>query len=216
MLGYGASDQHEDQDVSLRAQARIFTALLAHWQLDRPAVVGHDFGGAVALRALLLEGATYERLALLDPVALAPWGTGLFHLAREHTAVFTALPAVHHEALVRTYVRDAAHRTLRDEVVDALAAPWLGSRGQAALYRQMAQNDQRYTDEIEPHYADISIPVRIAWGEHDAWLPLAHGNELARRTRTELRIIPQAGHLVQEDAPAALALELASFLEPPN
>jgi pimeloyl-ACP methyl ester carboxylesterase len=213
MLGYGASDQHEDQDVSLRAQARIFTNLLAHWQLDRPAVVAHDFGGAVALRALLLEGATYDRLALLDSVALAPWGTGLYELAREHTSVFTALPAVHHEGLVRAYVRDAAHRPLPDEVTDALAAPWIGERGQAALYRQMAQNDQRYTDEVEPLYGGIDAPLRVIWGENDTWLPTEQGRKLARRTGAELRVIPGAGHLVQEDAPAALTLELAEFLE---
>lgn len=213
MLGYGASDKHAGQDVSLGAQGGILAQLLRHWQLDRPAVVGHDFGGTVALRALLLEGAHYQRLALVDPVALGPWGTGLFHLVRGHTEVFTALPAVHHEALVRAHIRTAAHRPLPEETVDALVAPWLGPSGQAAHYRQIAQNDQRYTDEVEPRYGDIDLPVHIVWGEQDAWIPVAKAHDLAARIpASSLHVIPEAGHLVQEDAPAALTLELDAFL----
>jgi pimeloyl-ACP methyl ester carboxylesterase len=55
MLGYGASEKRAGQDVSLAAQTRLFAALLDHWELDRPEVVAHDFGGLVSLRALLLE-----------------------------------------------------------------------------------------------------------------------------------------------------------------
>lgn len=217
MLGYGASDQHEGQDVSLAAQARIFADLLACWRLERPAVVGHDFGGAVALRALLLEGARYDRLALVDPVALGSWGTGFYHLAREHTEVFTALPAVHHEALVRAHVRTAAHWPLPAEVVNAFVTPWLGKAGQTAFYRQITQNDQRYTDDIAPRYGDIAIPVQIIWGERDAWISSTRGHELAQRIHTSrLCVIPDAGHLIQEDAPATLAIELGSFLDLPH
>lgn len=70
--GYGGSAQFEGQDVSLGSQARVLTELLDHWQLAEPAVAAHDFGGCVALRAHLLHGARYRRLALVDPVALAP------------------------------------------------------------------------------------------------------------------------------------------------
>ena len=33
--------------------------------------------------------------------------------------------------------------------------------------------DQRHTDDIEPHYAGLDIPVHIVWGTEDAWIPVA-------------------------------------------
>ncbi|MGH3658366.1 MAG: alpha/beta fold hydrolase, partial [Micromonosporaceae bacterium] len=72
MPGYGHSAKHADQDVSLAAQGGVFRELLDHWGLAEPLVVAHDFGGAVALRTHLLHHARYRRLALVDPVALAP------------------------------------------------------------------------------------------------------------------------------------------------
>jgi pimeloyl-ACP methyl ester carboxylesterase len=57
-LGYGQSDKHEGQDLTLAAQGRNFAELLRRWGLDRPSVVACDIGGAIVLRALLLEGGT--------------------------------------------------------------------------------------------------------------------------------------------------------------
>jgi pimeloyl-ACP methyl ester carboxylesterase len=213
LLGYGASDQAEGQDMSIGAQARVLSALLDHWQLNEPALVGHDFGGAITLRALLIHERRARRLALVDPVALAPWGTGFFRLAREHIEVFAALPALHHEAMLRAHVATAAATPLRPAVLDALVAPWLGPTGQAAYYRNIAQNHEGFTDEIEPRYAEVEVPTLVVWGEQDAWIPLADGQRLHEQLPTShLRTIPGAGHLVQEDAPATLAAELARFI----
>jgi pimeloyl-ACP methyl ester carboxylesterase len=74
MPGYAASEACAGQGVSLAAQGKVFTELLAHWGLEVPLVVAHGFGGAVSLRAHLLHGARYRALALVDPVALAPLG----------------------------------------------------------------------------------------------------------------------------------------------
>jgi pimeloyl-ACP methyl ester carboxylesterase len=46
MPGYGRSEKSEEQDISLSSQSRVFTDLLAHWQLPEPLVVAHDSGGA--------------------------------------------------------------------------------------------------------------------------------------------------------------------------
>jgi pimeloyl-ACP methyl ester carboxylesterase len=59
--GYGSSEKRGGQDVSLAAQGRILSELLDYWGLDKPAVAGHDFGGAIALRIHILEGATSAR-----------------------------------------------------------------------------------------------------------------------------------------------------------
>ncbi|POX42547.1 alpha/beta hydrolase [Streptomyces sp. Ru73] len=217
MPGYGASEKHAGQDVSLAAQGRVFTELLAHWGLGRPAVVAHDFGGAVALRAHLLHGAAYRRLALVDPVALAPWGTPFFRLVGAHTAVFEQLPPALHRGLMREYVRSASHRGLRDDVAEELVRPWTDEAGQAAFYRQIAQADQRYTDEIQREYGGIDIPVTVCWGTEDTWIPVARAHELAAAIPgARLELIPGAGHLVPLDAPVPLYSALLDFLTAPE
>ena len=55
-LGYGQSDKHEGQNLTLAAQGRNFADLLLRWNLQRPSIVACDIGGAIVLRALLLEG----------------------------------------------------------------------------------------------------------------------------------------------------------------
>jgi hypothetical protein len=52
-----------------------------------------------------------------------------------------------------------------------LVAPWLGSDGQQAFYRQIAQADQAHTDEIEPRYRELDLPVLVVWGQEDTWTP---------------------------------------------
>jgi pimeloyl-ACP methyl ester carboxylesterase len=213
MPGYGKSEMVEGQDVSLAAQGEVFAELVKHWGLDDPLVVAHDFGGAVALRAHLLHGVRYRALALVDPVALAPWGTPFFELVGESSEVFERLPPTLHAALVREYVSSASSPGLHPSTLDALVAPWLGEQGQPAFYRQIAQADQRFTDEIQNRYGEIDIPVLVCWGRDDAWLPVSKAHVLAAAIRgARLRLIDGAGHLVQEDAPAELTAALLTFL----
>ncbi|WP_406440440.1 alpha/beta hydrolase [Streptomyces sp. NBC_01613] len=217
MPGYGASQMFAGQDVSLATQGRVFTELLAHWGLAEPLVVAHDFGGAVALRAHLLHRARYRALALVDPVALAPWGSPFFRLVGEHSTVFEQLPPALHRALVREYVGSASSPGLHPAVLDRLVQPWLGDLGQAAFYRQIAQADQRYTDEVQDRYGEIGIPTLVCWGQEDTWIPPAKGHQLvARIPGARLEPIARAGHLVQEDAPAELTAALIAFLQHPH
>ena len=94
--------------MDLGVQGELFADLLAEWGLERPHVVAHDFGGAVSLRALLLHGASYASLALVDVVALRPWGSPFFRLVQEHADVFTQLPPAIHRGAVEAYVRGAS------------------------------------------------------------------------------------------------------------
>ena len=84
LLGYGLSEKIEG-DVSLGVQNELLAHLLDHWGLERPDLVAHDFGGATALRAHLLNGKDYRSLTLIDPVALTPWGSPFVqHLSLIH------------------------------------------------------------------------------------------------------------------------------------
>lgn len=213
LLGYGASTMRPGQDVSLGVQNALLAALIDHWGLRRPHVVGHDFGGATALRAHLLDGCDFASLTLIDPVALAPWGSPFVAHVRHHEPAFAGLPAYAHEALVAAYLRGAAHRAMSAADLEPHLAPWRGEAGQAGFYRQIAQMDQRWTDEIEPRLGEVRCPVQILWGEEDQWIPIAQGRRLAERIGgASFHPVAGAGHLVQEDRPEAIVARLAAFL----
>lgn len=214
LLGYGRSEMRPHQDVSLAVQGRLFAALLRHWGLAKPDVVAHDFGGCTALRAHLLHGCEYGSLTLIDPVALAPWGSPFVRHVRDHEAAFAGLPAYIHAAILPAYIAGAAFRPLPASTLQVYVDPWLGETGQAGFYRQIAQMDQRYTDDIESRYGEMRCAVRIIWGEQDRWIPVERGRELARRIAgSSLRIVPDAGHLVQEDAPEAVVAALLDDIQ---
>jgi pimeloyl-ACP methyl ester carboxylesterase len=214
LLGFGASDKRPGQDVSLAGHGARLAGLLEHWRLERPALVAHDIGGAAALRAHLLHGREVAALALVDVVALAPWGSPFYRLVHEHETVFEQLPAAIHEGVLRAYVGTAQPAPLEPEVEDALIAPWLGPAGQSAFYRQIAQGAQRDTDEFEPLLGKIGVPTLVVWGDADPWLPARLGAELAERIPgARLELLPGAGHLVQEDEPGELTRLLAEHLD---
>ncbi|WP_299195828.1 alpha/beta hydrolase [uncultured Amphritea sp.] len=205
LLGYGLSEKREGQDVSLAVQNTLFTALLQEWGIEKPEVLCHDFGGATALRAYYLNGVRYARLTIIDPVAVAPWGSPFVSHVREYEEAFAGLPAYAHDALLRAYLQSSAYCELSEETLEIYMAPWQGSIGQSAFYRQIAQMDQRYTDDIEKLYAPMEDPVQILWGENDEWIPISQGRKLANLlTSGVLTPVPASGHLMQEDAPEAI------------
>ncbi|WP_444684566.1 alpha/beta fold hydrolase [Alkalicoccus luteus] len=212
LVGYGKSEKATG-DVSLGIQHHVLHELLAEWRIHEPVVVGHDFGGSTALRTHLLLNVPYKKLVLIDPVALAPWGSSFFSHVARHEEAFRGIPGYIHEAMVSAYVQDAMHTPMPADTLKGTITPWLKETGQAAFYRQIVQAEQRYTDEIEPLYASMTVPTLILWGAEDEWIPIGKGRELRRRIpNAAFRSIPNAGHLVQEDQPATLLGYLARYL----
>lgn len=55
--------------------------------------------------------------------------------------------------------------------------------------------------------------MSVLWGTEDAWIPVATGERLAAGIRgATFTLVDDAGHLIQLDAPVALATALRSWL----
>lgn len=215
LLGYGQSSK-EDGDVSLGVQNGLLDALLDHWKLREPIIVGHDFGGATVLRTHLLNGRRFQKIILIDPVAVSPWGSPFFRHVQAHESAFAGLPDHIHEAVVKAYVQTAAFQQLDEATMDGIVSPWTGEQGKAAFYRQMAQADSRYTDEAQALYPTMTTPALILWGREDSWIPLERGEMLRDMIPgSVLRVVDGAGHLVIEEDPDGLVKEILRFCADP-
>ena len=212
--GYGQSEMRDGQDVSLAAQGLALAEMIQHLALSRPLVAGHDFGGAIVLRAHLLGKVEFAGLALLNAVALAPWGSPFFAHVRRHVEAFEGVRSYIHRAIVEAYIRGAMTSKIADGDFAALVSPWLSEAGQHAFYRQIAQADQRFTDEIEASYGAIRCSSLVVWGEDDPWIPLATGRRLHESIPGSMfHPVAGAGHLVQLEKPDEVAAALLAFFE---
>ena len=216
LIGYGQSDK-SDGDVSLGVQNIVLECLIKYWGMEKPAIIGHDFGGATALRTCLINQQAFDKMILIDPVAISPWGSPFFQHVKEHEAAFAGVPDYIHEAIMRAYIDTAAFTPLTDDVMRNTIRPWSGADGKAAFYRQIAQADESYTDEVQPAYSEIAEPLMILWGREDTWIPVERGKQLHELIPGSLfHELADAGHLVIEEQPGLLLEKIRPFLTNPD
>ena len=73
---------------------------------------------------------------------------------------------------------------------------------------------RRCSTRTSDRLAELDLPVRILWGTEDAWIPLETGRRFAGLIPgAVLTEVPDAGHLMQYDAPVALATALRDWLD---
>lgn len=213
LLGFGDSERHVDQDVSIAVHGRVLQELIGFWGLERPAAVGHDIGGAIVLRAHLLEDVQLARVALIDAVVLSPWITLRTRQMQRELARYRALPDPELAATIREHLHTATSRPLDPEVFKWLFGQWEGPEGQALYLRNLACLHESDTELFEPLLPAISIPVLVVWGERDAWLPISTSERIADLIPTARRfVVADAGHFSMEDQPNVLGEHLAEFL----
>ncbi len=218
--GYGQSILPLDSDFqpTYPAQTKVFCALLEHWASEsdgsfKPHVVTHDIGGHIALRAVLIEGMTFSSLAAVDCGASHPVDEPFFALVRDHGGVLASLPSKLHEAMLREYVRDASYQGLRKSQEDMLVQPWLSEEGQKGYYAQIQAQKNDDIEQLRQQFRKLEIPFHNVWAQNDTWVPVERAYKLQEAVGGSLKIIENAGHLIQMDSPEALTAELVRWLQ---
>jgi pimeloyl-ACP methyl ester carboxylesterase len=190
----------------------LLAELVEFWGLEAPAVAGHDIGGSIVLRAHLLEGVEFSRISLIDAVVLRPWITPTTRHVKAHLDVYRTMPTGSFEAIVAGHLRTASYHPMDEETFAVYMDQWRGEIGQKIYLQKDAQLDEGHTAEFEPLLRSMRMPVRILWGERDAWLdPAIAGRLRDIIPNADLELIPDAGHFSMEDDPERIADALAYF-----
>lgn len=167
----------------------------------------------MVLRAHLLEETALRQLALIDAVVLRPWITKTTRHLQAHLDVYRTMPTHIFREVAAAHLRTATYRPMDPAVFAGYFEQWEGERGHQLWIRNVRGFDERDTAEFEPMLDRVTVPTRIIWGAHDAWLDPAVGSEIQRRIpAAELVLIPDAGHFSPEDQPTRVAQALAGFL----
>ena len=101
---------------------------------------------------------------------------------------------------------------ITDPVVNDYYRPFLTVNGKAAPIKVLQAMDFDKLKELPRRYPNIRNKTLIIWGREDQ----ISGIHLARKLKKDLpnsrlRIIPECGHLVQEEKPDAVNREIIRF-----
>jgi pimeloyl-ACP methyl ester carboxylesterase len=222
LIGHGRSAKPRG-DYSLGAYAAGVRDLLAVLGFEHGTVIGHSFGGGIAMQFAYLFPEYTERMALIASGGL---GREVHPLLRAATLPGSEwiLPLLAREWPVRAgdAVRSVAAK------VGLEAGPDLAefARGYASLteegasdafvhtMRSVIDHEGQRVSALDRLYLADQLPTLIVWGTDDPVIPVEHGrraHEIVEHSRYVE--IEGSGHWPMLDAPDRVHRELTSFLE---
>jgi pimeloyl-ACP methyl ester carboxylesterase len=219
LKGFGQSDKPFDARYSVFDQAELLAQFIEEHDLRDLTIVGHSFGGGIALRLALdhdtrLAG-RIKKLVLLDSIAYAQHIPIFFRMLDvplvSHLGVRMVPPIVQTRVALRIAYFDDSK--IDPEEVETYAAPLKTAAGKHAIIysaRQIVPND---LDAIAEQYKSITLPTLILWCDHDRIVPLEVGLKLRRAMpNSSLRLVQDCGHMPQEEQPATTLDLLQGFI----
>jgi pimeloyl-ACP methyl ester carboxylesterase len=219
LKGFGQSDKPFDDHYSVFDQAELLAQLIEDRDLKNLTIVGHSFGGGVALVLALkadqrLKG-RISKLVLLDTIAY-PQDIPVFFRMLDmplvsHIGVRMVPPILQTRIALRIAYFD--NSKIENDEVEAYAAPLRTAAGKHAIIHSARQIMPEGLDEISARYKTITMPTLIMWCDHDRIVPLDVGLKLRRTLpNSSLRIVDGCGHMPQEEQPDATLSYLQDFL----
>ena len=219
LKGFGRSDKPFEEAYGVPDQARLLARLITRKGLSNLTLVGHSFGGgvALALTASLNERApdTVRRLVLIDSIAY-PQPVPLFiELLRTpglaEVGIYTAPPELEtYKGLLAAY---ADPTKISFATVRAYAEPLYEPGGRYALIKTAQEIIPRNLPALIAKYPSIHQPTLLIWCAADRVVPVSVGRRLVRALpRARLSVLRGCGHIPQEELPATTLAVLTAFL----
>ncbi len=221
LLGHGASDKPR-ADYSVAAFSNGMRDLLDVLDIDRATVVGHSLGGGVAAQLSYQYPERVERLVLV-----AAGGVG-----REVSPILRAAAAPLSEVGMVPLMIPGANEVLgvvlgvlgrfgleigRDAGEVARVLKGMPDRRQRAAFgrtlRAVVDWRGQLVTMLDRAYLAQTMPVLLAWGDHDGMIPVEHAYRAHDAIPTSrLSIYPGAGHFPHHADPQRFVDELVAFI----
>lgn len=224
LKGFGRSDKPRG-GYDPETLADEISQLIRNLHVKRAVVVGHDWGGAVALatafrhpgrvRSLVLASSPYRQLDLASA-----WHIPLMNVPVLPELAFRGAAG----PLVRGAIRYGAtvQEPFTDEVLEGYRAS-VSDTAWLRYYRSLSRRAvadwaiRRGRDRL-PFLSDarapnrLRVPTLVVWGEDDPATPAHLAPLVARDLDAELTVLPGVGHFVPEEDPLGFTRAVVALI----
>lgn len=198
------------RNESPQEQARLLRAAAKQIGVTKPIVLGHSYGGAVAMAWALEDPEDVSALVILAGATM-PWEGPIKASYRVYANPISGTLVV---PLITAFVPDWATRKVMENIFSPQPVPdgFLENFGmQLTLRRDTMVTNARQVDTLLSHllemskdYSKITVPVELVHGTADTIVELSvHSEPLAALLPdARLTVLEGVGHMPQHAAPA--------------
>jgi len=206
--GYGGSDTLKNGYTQVK-QADVALALIDKLNLNHPVVVGHSFGGSIALAMAIRKPRHIKAFVCVGtrayPKAKSPM---LFHLLKQPMlgsallAMLRRIPELMEPALVKMFHPNEAG--IPPDFVKTRSSLWLANDSMLSLAHEDT-NSSAVLRKISRQYHELEHPFFLVHGEEDRNVPVENAKRLHEDlNKSKLFLLPGTGHMVQFIRPQEL------------
>jgi pimeloyl-ACP methyl ester carboxylesterase len=221
LLGHGRSDKPR-ADYSVGGYANGMRDLLTVLGIDKVTVVGHSFGGGIAMQFAYQYPERTERMILVAPGGIGREVTPAIRaisLPGFQTAMGVATLPGSRQAIkggLRTLARSGLpHARDLDEVAEIVQH--LSNRKARAAITHVVRAVVDWRGQVvtmaDRAYLTHAMPMCVVWGSDDAVIPVSHAKlaaEIAPEATVE--VIRNAGHFPHKDHPQRFVKIINDFV----
>lgn len=198
--GFGASPKPSN-DWGVEQYARLTAAFLKKLKVtELHAVAGHSFGGRVIIKGFSTKVLTADKVVLLGAAGPKP-------SQKAKKLIFQSIAKVGKAATALPGLRKLRPKLQRKLYAAAGSTDYL----EAQAMRQIFLNT--VNEDLLPEVSAIDVSTLMIWGENDQEVPVSDARRMqALIKRSELIVVPDAGHFVHIDDAAEVKTRLEAFL----
>ena len=212
--GYGYSDKPRSAEYTIESQARAVIGLMDRLGIEKAALVGASYGGAIAAAIALDHPERVSRLVLVGAVSSdEPKKKLLLRMVRLPLVGDIVTPLfLGSRWFVRKRMEDV-YRRLRIPVDEHKVAARHHSLAAADSQRAMIRTVRRWSaNRIFRDAHLIRQPTMLMWGEDDVHIPLAEGFRLRdEMPNARLVVFRDCGHLPPQEYPKQFVGMVSEF-----
>ncbi len=210
LLGHGASAKPR-ADYSVGGYANGMRDLLTVLDIDKVTVVGHSFGGGIAMQFAYQFPERTERMILVAPGGLGPEVTPVIRAITlpgfQQVMGVATLPVVRHvgKAGLRALSKSKLTATRDLGEVAEIYESFRDPRARAAIrhvVRAVVDMRGQIITMVDRAYLTQAMPMLVVWGANDVVIPSRHADHVARiAPGAVVEILPNSGHFPHKDHP---------------
>lgn len=215
--GHGFSERADSFATTVEMQATMIREALTRLAIRKPILVGHSWGGSLALAAAVAYEDDLSGIVLLAPAAYPNFGREWWSLipgipVLGKFIVHTLTPLLG-RAVVKVSLKEAYHpQSVPDSYAQRSAEMWTRPE-QIRAYADDERTLRSSLKMLTSRYSDLQLPVVIVTGSDDLVLePEKHAYPLHRAIKgAELVVLPETGHQLPQTCPDSVidAIETA-------